>query len=39
MRDVGYKHSLYYNLKHIAIDEFIENFAKVQKENESKSVI
>ena len=32
MRDVGYKQSRYYDLKHIAIDEFIENFAKIQKE-------
>ena len=32
MRDVGYKQSRYYDLKHIAIDEFIENFDKVQKE-------
>ena len=32
MRDVGYKQSRYYDLKHIAIDEFMENFDKVQKE-------
>ena len=32
MRDVGYKQSRYYDLKHIAIDEFMENFAKIQKE-------
>ena len=30
MRDVGYKQSRYYDLKHIAIDEFMENFAKIQ---------
>ncbi len=30
--DVGYKQSRYYDLKHIAIDEFMENFAKIQKE-------
>lgn len=29
--DVGYKQSRYYDLKHIAIDEFVENFAKAQK--------
>ena len=32
MRDVGYKQSRYYDLKHIAIDEFMENFTKIQKE-------
>ncbi|WP_294763295.1 hypothetical protein [uncultured Lactobacillus sp.] len=32
MRDVGYKQSRYYDLKHIAIDEFMENFVKDQKE-------
>ena len=31
MRDVGYKQSRYYDLKHIAIDEFMANFAKIQK--------
>ena len=31
MRDVGYKQSRYYDIKHIAIDEFMENFAKIQK--------
>ena len=31
MRDVGYKQSRYYDLKHTAIDEFMENFAKTQK--------
>ena len=31
MRDVGYKQSRYYDLKHIAIDEFMANFAKTQK--------
>ena len=31
MKDVGYKQSRYYDLKHIAIDEFIANFAKIQK--------
>ena len=30
MRDVGYKQSRYYDIKHIAIDEFMENFAKIQ---------
>ena len=29
--DVGYKQSRYYDLKHIAIDEFMANFAKTQK--------
>ena len=32
MRDAGYKQSRYFDLKHIAIDEFMENFAKIQKE-------
>ena len=32
MGDVGCKQSRYYDLKHIAIDEFMENFAKIQKE-------
>ena len=32
MKEVGYKKSRYWDLKHIAIDEFMDNFAKVQKE-------
>ena len=32
IKKVGYKKSRYWDLKHIAIDEFIDNFAKAQKE-------
>ena len=32
MKEVGYKKSRYWDLKHIAIDEFMDDFAKAQKE-------